>query len=86
MSSRAAGPSFPVRCKARPDELREVVEVTRSHFPERIRRLPPFDGPFDAFRLPDEGCEVLFASYPSGTVIEIPSTATVAVRRDLRRR
>jgi quercetin dioxygenase-like cupin family protein len=41
-----------------------------SHFPDRIRSLPPFEGPFDAFRLAAERCEVLFASYPSGTVIE----------------
>ena len=42
----------------------------RADFPEVIRRLPPFEGPFDAFRLPAEGCDVLFASYPAGTVIE----------------
>ncbi len=40
------------------------------HFPQRIRSLPPFAGPFDAFRLAAEGCEVLFASYPAGTEIE----------------
>jgi quercetin dioxygenase-like cupin family protein len=40
------------------------------HFPDRIRSLPPFDGPFDAFRLAAGRCQVLFASYPSGTVIE----------------
>lgn len=40
-----------------------------AHFPDRIRRLPPFEGPFDAFRLAAEGCEVLFASYPAGTRI-----------------
>ena len=38
-------------------------------FPSRIERLPPFDGPFDAFRLAAAGCEVLFASYPGGTAI-----------------
>jgi quercetin dioxygenase-like cupin family protein len=37
------------------------------HFPERIRSLAPFDGPFDAYRLAAEQCEVLFASYPAGT-------------------
>lgn len=42
----------------------------KHRFPERIRALPAFDGPFDAFRLAAEGCEVLFASYPAGTVIE----------------
>ena len=39
-------------------------------FPELIRALPPFEGPFDAFRLAAQGCEVLFASYPAGTVID----------------
>jgi quercetin dioxygenase-like cupin family protein len=45
-------------------------------FPRRIRRLPRFEGPFDAHRLAAEGCEVLFASYPSGSVIEPHSHAT----------
>lgn len=40
-----------------------------SEFPARIRALPPFDGPFEASRLQAEGCDVLFASYPAGTVI-----------------
>ena len=44
--------------------------MKQRHFPERIRSLPPFDGPFDAYRLAAEGCDVLFASYPAGTVIE----------------
>lgn len=44
--------------------------MARADFPEGIRRLPPFDGPFDAHRLQAEGCEVLFATYPAGTVIE----------------
>ena len=39
-------------------------------FPERIRDLPKFDGPFEAMRLAaEDGCEVLFASYPAGTSI-----------------
>lgn len=38
-------------------------------FPDRITQLPPFDGPFDAHRLAADGCQVLFASYPPGTVI-----------------
>ena len=41
-----------------------------SAFPKLIRSLPEFDGPFDAFRLAADGCEVLFASYPAGTEIE----------------
>ena len=39
------------------------------HFPPEIRALPEFDGAFDAFRLAADGCEVLFATYPAGTVI-----------------
>lgn len=41
-----------------------------NHFPELIRRLPKFEGPFDAFRLAADGCDVLFASYPAGTEID----------------
>lgn len=44
--------------------------MDRQHFPALIRELPEFDGPFDAYRLAAEGCDVLFASYPAGTVIE----------------
>ncbi len=44
--------------------------MSRDHFPDLIRGLPEFDGPFDAHRLAAEGCEVLFASYPAGTSIE----------------
>jgi quercetin dioxygenase-like cupin family protein len=40
-----------------------------AHFPPQVQRLTDFDGPFDAHRLPAEGCEVLFASYPAGTSI-----------------
>ena len=50
--------------------------MDRPHFPERIRSLPPFDGPFDAFRLAASGCEVLFASYPAGTTIDPHSHET----------
>jgi mannose-6-phosphate isomerase-like protein (cupin superfamily) len=39
------------------------------HFPNLLRKLPAFDGPFDAFKLAAADCDVLFASYPSGTVI-----------------
>jgi hypothetical protein len=39
------------------------------HFPARIQELPPFEGPFEAFRLQARGCDVLFASYPAGTTI-----------------
>ena len=40
-----------------------------AHFPEPVRNLPPFEGPFDAFKLQAKNCDVLFASYPGGTVI-----------------
>ena len=39
------------------------------HFPQLLRNLPPFEGPFDAYKLEANNCDVLFASYPSGTVI-----------------
>ena len=39
-------------------------------FPDLITALPPFDGPFDAYRLAADNCEVLFASYPAGTSID----------------
>jgi len=41
----------------------------KDYYPHLIRELPAFDGPFDAFRLEAKDCEVLFASYPAGTVI-----------------
>lgn len=44
--------------------------MSERHFPELIRSLPEFDGPFDAFRLEAANCEVLLASYPAGTAIE----------------
>ncbi len=40
-----------------------------AHFPELVRNLPSFEGPFDAFKLEAKDCDVLFASYPGGTVI-----------------
>jgi quercetin dioxygenase-like cupin family protein len=40
-----------------------------SHFPKLLRDLPAFEGPFDAFKLEAKDCDVLFASYPQGTVI-----------------
>ena len=44
--------------------------MSRLHFPDRIRSLPRFAGPFDAYQLSATDCEVLFASYPAGTEIE----------------
>ena len=40
-----------------------------SHFPPLVRGLPRFAGPFDAFKLQANDCDVLFASYPGGTTI-----------------
>jgi quercetin dioxygenase-like cupin family protein len=40
-----------------------------SNFPELLSNLPKFEGPFDAYELQAAGCDVLFASYPAGTVI-----------------
>jgi len=44
--------------------------MSRSHFPDILRALPEYEGRFDAHRLAAKRCEVLFASYPAGTVIE----------------
>jgi quercetin dioxygenase-like cupin family protein len=46
------------------------------HFPKLLRQLPPFEGPFDAFRLEAKNCDVLFASYPKGTAIKAHSHDT----------
>ena len=40
-----------------------------SNLPKLIRDLPKFAGPFDAHKLEAARCDVLFASYPAGTVI-----------------
>ena len=50
--------------------------MANSNFPNRILSLPAFDGPCDAFRLTANRCDVLFASYPSGTVIDPHSHET----------
>lgn len=44
--------------------------MSQDFFPELVRQLPKFDGPFDAYRLAAKGCDVLFASCPAGTAIE----------------
>jgi len=41
-----------------------------SRFPEAIKRLEPYSGRFEAFRLTGQGCDAYFASYPAGTEIE----------------
>ena len=40
-----------------------------AHFPQLLRALPKFTGPFDAFKLEAKDCDVLFASYPADTTI-----------------
>ncbi|MGC1307154.1 MAG: cupin domain-containing protein [Phormidesmis sp.] len=50
--------------------------MAKFHFPEQLRSLPKFSGPFDAFKLAAQNCDVLFASYPSGTTIEPHSHST----------
>lgn len=40
------------------------------YYPELIRSLPEFKGRFEARKLEADGCNVLFASYPAGTVID----------------
>lgn len=43
------------------------------NYPDKIKTLPLFDGRFDAYKLAAQGCDVLFASYPAGTVIPLHS-------------
>ena len=38
-------------------------------YPDRIKKLPIYDGRFDAYKLEAKDCDVLFASYPAGTSI-----------------
>ena len=38
-------------------------------YPSRIKKLPLYDGRFDAYKLAAQGSDVLFASYPAGTDI-----------------
>jgi len=38
-------------------------------YPDKIKTLPLYDGRFDAYKLEAKGSDVLFASYPAGTVI-----------------
>jgi quercetin dioxygenase-like cupin family protein len=38
-------------------------------YPNRIKKLPLYDGRFDAYKLEAKDSDVLFASYPAGTKI-----------------
>lgn len=49
--------------------ITEEVEL-KGLYPDKIRSLPLFNGDFDAYKLSAENCEVLFASYPAGTIID----------------
>ena len=40
------------------------------YYPDLICNLPKFSGRFDARKLSAENCDVLFATYPAGTVIK----------------
>ncbi len=44
--------------------------MSKPHFPDLIRQLPEFEGPFDAHQLGAKDCKVLFASYPAGISID----------------
>jgi len=46
------------------------------HYPDQIRALPMFEGPFDAYKLEAQDCDVLFALYPAGTVIDFHTHET----------
>ncbi|OVE82085.1 cupin [bacterium K02(2017)] len=45
-------------------------------YPNRIKSLPLFDGRFDAYKLEAKNSDVLFASYPAGTLIPSHSHQT----------
>ena len=69
--NRKKYPDRAARIDALIDERRRLgVGEVRGRYPERIRKLPLFDGQFDAHRLKGDGADVLFATYPAGTVIE----------------
>lgn len=41
----------------------------KDYYPPQIRDLPAYEGRFQAHKLAADPCDVLFASYPGGTVI-----------------
>lgn len=53
-----------------------AANTPRQTFPSRIRQLELYAGRFEAFRLAAGGCDVLFAAYPAGTVIDPHTHAT----------
>ncbi len=42
----------------------------KKYYPKQIQELPRFEGPFDAYKLNAQNCDVLFASYPPDTMID----------------
>ena len=48
----------------------ETLMPLSDYYPDLICNLPKFSGRFDARKLSAENCDVLFATYPAGTVIE----------------
>ena len=53
--------------------------MSKTGFPAKFGTLEPFSDRFEAFRLAAEGCDVLFATYPAGTVIETHTHETTNV-------
>jgi len=45
-------------------------------YPDVIKKLPLYDGRFDAYKLEAKGSDVLFASYPAGTSIPLHTHET----------
>ena len=39
------------------------------HFPKLLRQLPPFKGPFDAFKLEAKNCDVLSSRGSIGSMV-----------------
>ena len=52
------------------------MSSTPNSYPDLINALPEYVGRFEARKLEAKDCDVLFASYPAGTVIEPHSHAT----------
>lgn len=44
--------------------------MNSSHFPDKIKSLPIFQGRFDAHKLTTDNFDIYFASYPKATAIE----------------
>ena len=51
------------------------------YYPQLVQNFPEFDGRFTARKLVAQNCDVLFATYPAGTIIDSHSHATENVER-----